>query len=160
MTAAELAHVKLTQPFRRCDKVGHLADTHNSDATLKPGTPSYDEKGTSNHRTSNYANVGQANASGGNNNNSYIQQPEPSIIGFTTNVPKQINQQGQSSDTLVCVSSTPTRSSFVRPIVDDGAQYSAISETELSFHRKRLVGRTVQYELKTEELQTLAICSG
>lgn len=56
---------------------------------------------------------------------------------------------------IISAPSLSTRSSAIGTLVDDGAPYSAIGETELLFHQKRLVGGKISFESKPDEL---ALC--
>lgn len=58
MTAAELANAKLTQLCSVSAKVGHWADAHNPNGSLRPRKPSLDP-----HRGASSGNIYQRNLS-------------------------------------------------------------------------------------------------
>lgn len=110
--------------------------------SLKPNTPSFDRKGSKNAE-----NVDQGSVSnGGNTNykNGSSQQTKPPIFELVANISNAKIEQNEMSYNLVCVSSTPARSSVVGPIVDDGTPYSESDVKELRYHLKSLVGSAVE----------------
>lgn len=156
MTAAEPANAKLTQSCRTCGKGGNWADKHKSDTSLEPKTPSPDP-----HASASSGNINQRNQSGANNdgnNKGLGSQNKLHLIGFTANVTLDKNQLRQPSDTLIFVSSVPTRSFSIGTIADDGAPYRAISEVKIGYHQKRLVGQQILFEQKPEK--TKGVTSG
>lgn len=139
MTADEFSRAQLTQPCWVCQILGHWADHRNPDKSLKPGTLSIDPNSV---KTS----VDAKTTSGTKNiiKTSYISksnQSQPPVIGFLAKVsPNLTEMPSPSTSTLIWATSTPSCSSSISPIVDDGTPFSEIGEAQLRFHRKRLVG--------------------
>lgn len=157
ITAAELAQVKLTNPCRRCGKVGHWDDAHNPDGSLKPRTPRFDPQVSSsygNNQSGGTSNINNLNNNNSNQNGSgsHDNSSRPPIIGFMANLSQDTSEMSSPPNTLRYASSLSTRSSSIGPLVDDGSPYNAIGEAELRFHQKRLVGGKISFEIKPVEL--------
>lgn len=149
MTASELSQAKLTNPCRKCAQLGHWADAHQKDGSLKPGTLSFSPQETTTTTTG--PGNDTKNQNDGNNISS-SNQTKPPIVGFMANLSSNEIVPPRLSNTLVCVSTYIGSPSQIGPMVDDGAPFSAIGEVELRYHSRRLLGGSVHLLDKASEL--------
>lgn len=142
MTEDEPSQAKPTIPCHICHMLVHWGDAHNPDGSLKPGTSSFDPNAMKSSMSSNNENASTSHhlPTTSSSSQDYNRNSKPLAIGFMAKLSFPINDRESNSDTIVCFLSVPPRSSRIGPMVNDGAPFSAIGNTELRFHRKRLTG--------------------
>ena len=147
MSADELSRAKLTRPCHTCHKLGHWADDHNPDGSLKPGTPCF-EPNVVQPNPNPAANDNARNAVGNDRN------PRDPVAGFMANIVESGDSDPTPDNTVVCASTNLSTPTSIGPLVDDGAPFCAIGNVELMYHHRRLVGDSVIFGPIPEELNS------
>ena len=125
MSPEELLKAKMTNPCRVCQMLGHWADAHNQDGSLKPGTLCIDPSTIKQPPVSVHTGSVASQSSVSSIKNSGNNRRQAPAIGFMANA---CDIESSSSNTVICMS-TATSSSLIGPVVDDGAPFSAIGYT-------------------------------